>query len=65
MEIRLIGDPDINPSVSNTIDLAVGSDTDPVIHNVWTALVGGVPTMMSSTLGFPSTGDFATVAKIV
>ena len=64
-EIRLIGDPDINPSVSNTIDLAVGSDTDPVIHNVWTALVGGVPTMMSSTLGFPSTGDFATVAKIV
>ncbi len=64
-EIRLIGDPDISPSVGNTIDLTVGSDTDPVVHNVWTALVGGVPTMMSSTLGFPSTGDFATVAKIV
>lgn len=64
-EIRLIGDPDINPSVGNTLDLTVGSDTDPVIHNVWTALVGGVPTLISSTLGFPSTGDFATVAKIV
>lgn len=64
-QIRLIGDPDLSPSVGNTIDLTVGTDLAPTTHHIWTELVGGVPTMMSSTVEFPSTGDFALIAKVV
>lgn len=64
-QIRLIGDPDISPSVGNTIDLTVGTDIAPTKHWVWTELVADVPTMISSTVGFPSTGDFAVIGTVI
>ncbi len=62
-QLRIIGSPDTSPGVGNTIDLTVGTDIAPTTHRVWTELVAGVPTMMSSTVAFPSTGDFAVVGK--
>jgi len=64
-QILTITDPDVSPSVGNTIDLTVGTDIAPVKHWVWTENVLGVPTMMSSTISFPSTGDFAVVGTFL
>jgi len=60
-QLNLIGSPDTSPGVGNTIDLTVGTDIAPTKHFVWTELVGTTPTMMSSTVDFPTTGDFAVV----
>lgn len=64
-QLRQIQDPDTSPSISNSISLSVGTDIAPTTHRVWIELVLGVPTMMSSTVSFPSTGDFAVVGKFL
>jgi hypothetical protein len=64
-QLHTIQSPDTSPGVSNTIDLTVGSDTTPVLHFIWTALVGSVPTMQSSTVGFPTSGEFAVIGKVL
>ena len=64
-EIFVIDDPTLSPSVSNTIDLTVGTDVAPTKHWVWIENVTGTPTMMSSTVEFPQTGDFAVVGTFL
>ena len=63
--IFVIEDPTLSPSTSNTIDLTVGTDIAPTKHWVWLENVAGTPTMMSSTIEFPSTGDFAVVGTFL
>jgi len=57
--------PLIHLGVSNTIDLTVGTDTLPTLHFIWIVLDGGIPTMTSSTMGFPSGGDFALIGRVL
>jgi len=64
-QLFTIGSPDTSPGVSNTIDLTVGSDLTPTLHFVFTEIVGGIPTMMSSTVGFPTSGDFAVIGRVL
>jgi len=64
-QIFTILDPDTSPSVSNTIDLTVGTDVAPTQHFVWTEITGGIPTITSSTIGFPMTGDFAVIGRFL
>ncbi len=63
--IFTIQDPVTGPSVSNTIDISVGTDIAAVKHFVWIQVDLGVPTMTSSTVEFPSTGDFAVVGTFL
>jgi len=64
-QLFTILDPDTSPSVSNTIDVTVGTDIAPALQFVWTEITGGIPTMTSSTIGFPMTGDFAVVGTFL
>ncbi len=64
-QLFIIESPDSSPGVSNTIDLTVGTDVLPTLHFIWIALSVGVPTMMSSTVSFPSSGDFAVVGRVL
>ncbi len=64
-QLFIIESPDSSPGVSNTIDLTVGTDTLPTLHFIWIALSVGVPTMMSSTVGFPTSGDFAVIGRVL
>jgi len=63
-QLHIIESPDTSPGVSNTIDLTVGSDTLPTEHFIWTELNLGVPTLTSSTIGFPLSGQFAVIGKV-
>ena len=64
-QLFTIESPDSSPGVSNTIDLTVGTDILPTLHFITIALVLGVPTMQSSTAGFPTSGDFAVVGRVL
>ncbi len=64
-QLFTIESPDTSPGVSNTIDLTVGTDILPTLHFITIALVLGVPTMQSSTAGFPTSGDFAVVGRVL
>ena len=64
-QLFTIESPDTSPGVSNTIDLTVGTDLLPALHFITIALVGSVPTMQSSTVGFPTSGDFAVVGRVL
>ena len=64
-QLFTIESPDTSPGVSNTIDLTVGTDILPALHFVFTEIVTGVPTMKSSTAGFPMTGDFAVIGRVL
>jgi len=64
-QLFTIESPDTSPGVSNTIDLTVGTDLTPTLHFITIALVVGVPTMQSSTMGFPTSGDFAVVGRVL
>ncbi len=59
--IFVIQSPNISLSISNSLNLAVGTPTAPVKHSVWIFNDNGTPTMTSSTMGFPMGGDFAVV----
>ena len=63
-QIFTITSPDI-PTSSNSLDLAVGDDVAPQRHKVWIQINGGVPTMTSSTLNFPTGIDFAVVGDFL
>ena len=63
--IFVIEDPTVSPSVSNSISLSVGTDVAPSKHWVWLENDNGTPTMMSSSVEFPSTGDFAVVGTFL
>ena len=64
-QLFIIESPDTSPGVSNTIDLTVGTDILPTLHFIWIALSVGIPTMTSSTVGFPTSGDFAVVGRVL
>jgi len=64
-QLFTIESPDTSPGVSNTIDLTVGSDLTPTLHFIFTEIVVGVPTMNSSTVGFPTSGDFAVIGRVL
>lgn len=64
-QLFTIESPDTSPGVSNTIDLTVGTDLTPALHFITIELVGGIPTMQDSTLGFPTSGDFAVVGRVL
>ena len=63
-QLWTITSPDI-PTVSNSIDLTVGTDITGQRHKVWIQITGGVPTMTSSTLDFPTGIDFAVVGDFL
>lgn len=64
-QLFTIQSPDTSPGVSNTIDLTVGTDLLPTVHFIFTEIVTGVPTMKSSTVGFPTSGDFAVIGRVL
>ncbi len=64
-EIFTIPSPDVSVTPANTIDLTEGTDTAPVKHFVILELQLGVPTLVSNTVEFPTTGDFVLIGTFL